>query len=447
MKQEIVNKIHQTNFKRYGSVCPLKDPEVQKKRQATFIKNSKMCKICGNPTNHPQKTICDECKWSVCPICNKKFFDKDKSWRPRQFCSKKCELIGRPERIQSSFIEKYGVASPLSVPEIKAKAIKRTKDRYGVEHGFDIPGVRKRAFENSGHTVSKINKHWQEKIKTTLGIDFELEKEVGKFSYDLVYKDILIDINPWISHNSTHGYAFLTGRSNDDTPIPADYHLKRWLNAKRCGYRLLSYFDWYDEDGFIDIIRSKLNLCHNRVYARKTILQQIEQREANEFLEANHLQGKATGQSVCLGLFYNGDLVEVMTFGKPRMAKKWDWELIRLCTKKDWVVVGGKSKLLKHFLQAHEGSVFSYDNNDISCEDGEILKPMGIWLHTETGKTVNNNSVLRRGASRFVGDKDFSRYPKETPNDVIMETEGYVKIYNCGSTRQTIRQSSENRSE
>lgn len=481
MKKETVNKIHQTNLKRYGSLCPIKDPKVAAKRDATFKKNTKYCKLCGKPTNHPQKTVCEECKWSTCPVCNKRYYDANKAWRPKQFCSKECELQGKPARIQAALMSKYGVNTPLKFKDFKVK-VQRTCQQCGQE--FLGGGTQKfckrcrtktyvicgKQFVDSNYgwrptqscsskycqeeyrrlqvlkslpqnfnTVSKLNRQWQQLLKEKFGVKFELEQVIGRYSYDLRYGNLLIDINPWISHNSTHSFAYMVKKSQKDHPVSSNYHVGRWKNAQEHGYTLLSYFDWYDEEKFLDIVRAKLNKCSNRVFARKTNLKLIEQKQANEFLETHHLQGKTTGQSVCLGLFYKDELVEIMTFGKPRMTKKWDWELIRLCTKCDWTIVGGKSKLLKYFLDNYEGTVFSYDNNDISCEPGELVKPMGIWFNPKTGRTINNNTVLRRGASRVVGDKDFTKYNKGEDNDTIMSKEGYYKIYNCGSTRQVIR--------
>ena len=88
-------------------------------------------------------------------------------------------------------------------------------------------------------------------------------------------------------------------------------------------------------------------------YARKCKLRVIEQKDANVFLKRYHLQNGAKMQRVCLGLFYEGDLVEVMTFGPPRFNKNFEWELIRLCTKTGIRVLGGSQKLWKHFVEEY----------------------------------------------------------------------------------------------
>ena len=47
------------------------------------------------------------------------------------------------------------------------------------------------------------------------------------------------------------------------------------------------------------------------------------------------------------------ELIEVMTFGKPRYNKKYEWELLRLCTKFGYIVSGGANKLIKYFIRIH----------------------------------------------------------------------------------------------
>lgn len=104
-----------------------------------------------------------------------------------------------------------------------------------------------------------------------------------------------------------------------------------------------------------DIVQSKLkNLLHckdvQRIYARKCVVRQVEHSVAVEFLNKNHMQGVC--QSKCqYGLYYNDELVSIMTFGKSRFKK--EFELLRFCNKSNVTVVGGASKLFKHFVQDH----------------------------------------------------------------------------------------------
>ena len=73
------------------------------------------------------------------------------------------------------------------------------------------------------------------------------------------------------------------------------------------------------------------------------------------FLNNNHLQGNVNA-AVKLGLYYNDELVSVMTFGKLRLAlgnKKSnidEYEMYRYCNKLDTNIIGGASKLLDYFF-------------------------------------------------------------------------------------------------
>lgn len=366
----------------------------------------------------------------------------------------------RYENIKRSFQKKYGVDNPFKLKEFQTKALNTKQSIYG-KNPFTFGSrefednmnskygeswkaeIINRSQNNGFGMVSKTNREWQQLLKEATGVEFTLEKDscnvVGRYSYDLRYKDLLIEINPWISHNTAISYAYKTGRQTENKPIAKDYHLNRWLNARENGCQLLSYFDWYDKDKFIDIVKSKLGKLPNKCYARQTILKEISQREANIFLNAYHIQGKMSKQTVCLGLFFKDELIQIMTFGKPRFDKSYTWELLRLCSKKDWLVVGGKSKLIGYFLDNYAGSVMSYNNNNISTTDGKVIPNFGLWFNPKSKKTFNNSTLLAKGASRLIGDVNFSKYPQQTSNEEIMLAEGYLPFYDCGSCKEVIR--------
>ena len=75
----------------------------------------------------------------------------------------------------------------------------------------------------------------------------------------------------------------------------------------------------------------------NKLRASKLLLKQVGTVEAKAFLNEYHYQGYAHC-SWCYGLYNNDELIQLMSFGKPRYTKKFDYELIRLCTKKDFIV-------------------------------------------------------------------------------------------------------------
>ena len=65
-----------------------------------------------------------------------------------------------------------------------------------------------------------------------------------------------------------------------------------------------------------------------------------------------------------------------MTFSKPRFNKNYDYELLRLCSKKFTNIVGGASKLFKYFISKYKGSIISYTNRRFS--NGNIYRQLGF---------------------------------------------------------------------
>lgn len=63
-------------------------------------------------------------------------------------------------------------------------------------------------------------------------------------------------------------------------------------------------------------------------------------RELQEFIQENHLQGKANYE-IAYVLRYNSDIVGAITFGKPRYNRDFEYELIRLVFKRGYRILGG----------------------------------------------------------------------------------------------------------
>lgn len=63
------------------------------------------------------------------------------------------------------------------------------------------------------------------------------------------------------------------------------------------------------------ILRSALGEVAMRIHARKCDIREISNKEARAFNNANHLQSHRNAR-VTYGLFYNDELVQLMSFGK-----------------------------------------------------------------------------------------------------------------------------------
>ncbi|QPX65421.1 putative homing endonuclease [Campylobacter phage F372] len=214
-----------------------------------------------------------------------------------------------------------------------------------------------------------------------------------------------------------------------------NYHLNKTLECEAKGIQLLHIFEssWIEKkDIWTSIINNKLGKS-KKIMARKCILRKVDKAEEKEFLDTNHLQG-FTGSSICYGLYYKDELVCLMSFGKPRFTDKYDWELIRLCTKMGLNIIGGASKLLKHFHKNNKGSLISY--SDRLYSNGSIYKQLGFTFshYSEPGYYYFKNGGIHT-RQQFMKHKLKDKLEKFDPNlteSENMRLNGYHKIWDCG---------------
>ena len=324
------------------------------------------------------------------------------------------------EKIRKTIEDKYGVKNISQVKEYRESAMEHLRqtclEKYGVEWNCQLPQC------NVHNPNSKPNDDF-DALLTEAGIAHEREFPLEGYKYDFKVGDILIEINPSATHNSTFG---IHGK-----PKPKDYHMLKSEVAERHGYRCIHVFDWDDWDKAAMLLKPR-----ERIYARDTEAREVPKKEADSFCEACHLQGKAR-HSYALGLYRGGELVSLMTFGKPRYSKKHEWELVRYCSKAD--VVGGAEKLMSHFIsEKSPKSIVSYcDKSKFSGKTYADLgfslirkgRPSKHWYCIKSKKHFTNATVVRLGFSKLTGiceglDTD--------DNDILMLEHGFVEVYDCG---------------
>ncbi|MEM2159527.1 MAG: hypothetical protein QXN55_01080 [Candidatus Nitrosotenuis sp.] len=194
-----------------------------------------------------------------------------------------------------------------------------------------------------------------------------LQTELVEFIKSIFDDDIIIDskkiISPYQldifipSKNIAFEFNGLYWHSSKKAIDPNYHYNKSFL----CNEQNIQLFHIFEDDWLL-----KNEICKNRIrhllqknekiFARKCTVREIK--TAKQFLEDNHIQG-FTPAKVSLGLFYNEKLIATMTFGKPRYDKRFEWELLRYCSKE--TVVGGAGKLLKYFKkQFNPTSIITY---------------------------------------------------------------------------------------
>ena len=231
-------------------------------------------------------------------------------------------------------------------------------------------------------------------------------------------------------------------RSHNIKRKDANYHFYKVLKCSEVGIRLIHIWEWEltDDTLWNRISKWILNLLNDKkvkVPARKCLIKQVPLIEEREFLNEFHLQSYKKSD-LCYGLYYNNTLIELMSFCKPRYSTKHQYELLRLCTKYGYSVIGGSNRLFKNFIkQYNPTSIISYC--DLSKFTGDVYEHIGfapskrkisqiIWFNKENGKHFLQSSLMKIGADRLTGND----CGKGSSNEEVAIKAGYKSIYSCG---------------
>lgn len=272
------------------------------------------------------------------------------------------------------------------------------------------------------------------------------EREVGKFCEDLGfeiiynYKGIIGDtnkevdifvpkMNVAIEYNGLYWHSSRYNKRFE--------HRDKTIECNKNGVKLIQIFEdeWKFKKRIVkNRLKNILGKSQKRIYARKCDVREIDIELAKKFINKYHLQGYVQSK-VKLGLFYKNRLVGVMTFGKPRFNKKYEWELLRFVTIGDFSIIGGASKLFSYFTKNYDGSVISY--SDRRWGNGSVYQKIGM---TKIGVSEPNYFYINH-------DKRYSRYlfQKHKLKDKLpifdeslsevenMKNNGYYQIWDCGN--------------
>ena len=196
--------------------------------------------------------------------------------------------------------------------------------------------------------------------------------------------------------------------------------------------------DWlYKKDIVKSIISNKLGFTTKRIFARKCKIKNISNAQTKEFLEKNHIQG-FVGSKIKLGLFFENEVVGLMTFGSLRKSlglksAEGNWELLRFCNKVGLTVVGGASKLFSYFIKKYSPeTVISFC--DYSRSSGNLYKKLGFdFSHLSEPNYYYIVDGLRKHRSNYRKDKLVKLgFNAQLSESKIMSELCYNKIYDCG---------------
>lgn len=414
--KQLTDKLKATCVERYGAASPMKSDIVQKRYKATCIKKYGV----ANPMSNPEiaKKSGQTRKQNMDEIVNniRKSFQEKYGY---DSCFQSPEII---KKIDDTFIRKYGVRRAIQVPEFRQKMQNTMNDRYGVPYYVLTDEYRQ---GTSSHN-SQANVQFQEFLESNnISVIPEFRIDMKCYNFRVVDHNILIELNPTYTHN-------IIGNHWNKCGVDVNYHNDKSILAETNGYRCIHVWDWDDWNKILPL----LQLHNKKIYARNCQVYKLNKNVGDEFLAAYHLQGTCKGQLLYLGLVNDGELVQVMTFGKPRFNHNYDIELLRLCTKPDITVIGGASKLFNFAVTQYElDNIISYC--DRSKFNGDVYTKMGMVLHhitepqeiwSKSQERITANLLRQRGYDQLFN----TDYGKGTSNEQLMLDHGWLPIYDCG---------------
>lgn len=360
-----------------------------------------------------------------CSYCYDKYIKKPEyKIRICEFCGKEFKIYQNED---GRFTEhkKYCPDCEYDNLLIKQRHNNTCRQKYGVDWSCLLPQCQ----DAKPEKISKINERFAKLLdKNNIKYEMEWFDENMHRHYDfyLPNKDILIEINPSYTH-SILGCHY--NGHNIDANKAKWNHLNRTQDIDK---RVIHVWDWDNWDKIINLVKDK-----QRLYARNLNIKLIDNNEnLKQFLTINHIQGDCRNKAVNIGLYQDSKLIQVMIFGKPRYNKNYEWELLRLCTDNNYIVIGGSNRLFNYFIDNYKpNSILSYCDN--SKFDGNIYFKLGFELVKTTypsknwsngNKRITDNLLRQRGYDQLF----HTNYGKGTSNEQLMIDNGWLPVYDCG---------------
>ena len=214
-------------------------------------------------------------------------------------------------------------------------------------------------------------------------------------------------------------------RWHSDLFISDTSHLCKTETCENQGIQLIHIFEdeWLYKRSIVESrIKQILKLTKFKIPARKCYIRVLEKSEERSFFENNNLQGYSDSE-ICYGLFYresnNKDyLVSAMSF---RKNSDLNWELLRFCNLKTFHIIGGASKLFKHFIKK--------------------LEPKIVVSYADRRWSIRNNTFYKQLCFEFDSFTNpnyfYVDYDKRIDNFPLCnhETLEYPRIYDCGNIK------------
>ena len=387
------------------------------------------------------------------------------------------------EKAKQAMLEKYGVETPMQCAKLRDKMVKtRMKNSKEVNYNNAVEKLKQRNIimvstldeyefiystkmkNDTKFRCGKCNIEWKQKYASAMVVECPNckpytppsfisngEKELGEFIsgiYDgpilknsqkiigkeldlyLPEKKIAIEYNGLFWHSEKKKSESINGKDRS-------YHLRKTELCLENSISLIHIFsdEWDKQQEIVkSVIRSKLGLINEKYRASDFNIESKSKQEVYRFLNVNHLQGYGRNASLHYCLSKNSEIFAVLTVAKHQ---KYEWEILRFCTKLNVKIHGGFSKLFKEFIkELSPRQVMSYADRRYS--NGEVYNSNGFVLDGKTspGYFYITDHYATRISRRKMMKKDIAtEETKHLSEEDIAFSLGYDRIWDCGHLR------------
>lgn len=263
---------------------------------------------------------------------------------------------------------------------------------------------------------SKVRRHVKGICKSTLtGYPLEV---------DIVVGDVALE------YGGVYWHSTLAGKHKN-------YHRDKYLQCKSKNLTLLTIFDSDLKKRPIAVknrIRNALLANKYKVFARDTHVVELTSKRAKDFCDRYHTQGHVNAKYY-YGLYLGTKLMSVMTFGASRYGK-YDYEMIRFCSRSNHTVIGGMSKLFAYFVRKHKpNTVVSYC--DLRWGVGSSYLNLGFSFVKEnppspTYISPSKQLFHRSKVMKHKLKKLLPKFNSKKTQDENLFANGWDQLYDCG---------------
>ena len=460
--KKIVEKLIKTNNERYGKNSASMLTEYKLKQKKTNLERyNKITPLLNEKiVNNIKKNNIKKYGFEH-PVQNTDIKNKILNTKKEKYNNKNYNNI---EKIKNTNIKKYGFDNPSKNENIKNKINKTKSDNLKKKYKSIISVNYKEkkllmsCDNNMNHNFTIDISCFQNRksINTTIcticnnGLSSGLEIQLFNFIKEN-YNGVIIKSNRKIIKpheldiylpELKLAFEFNGLYWHSELNKPKDYHNTKTEMCLEKGIQLIHIWedDWnYKQDIVKSMILNKIGKTENKIYGRKCEIKEISDNKlVRKFLNENHIQG-FIGSKVKIGLFYENELISLMTFGrlrKPLNSKSNDneYEMLRFCNKLSTNVIGGASKLFKYFVKNYKPiQIISYA--DRSYSNGNLYKKLGFNLsHISKPNyyyVIDNNKFHRFNYRKDILIKHGFDSNK-TEHEIMLERKIY-RIYNSGN--------------